>query len=459
MKALWQRQSIRRRLIWQLLLVAGLLAGLLYYSIRSVANVAVEQTQDRILGAATLAIAEELRGGDEGIEIDIPYSAFSMLGAMGDDRIFYRIEVNGAVVTGYDELPRPAVAPSGLDPVYYSARFRDASVRIAAVGRQVLVDARPVEVLILVAQTRSVHESIVSGLGNRAAVLGIGFFMLAALLAVLMARSVLQPVGDLADAVTRRGPQDLRPVRRAVPEELQPLVLALNGFIGRLSGALSRTETFIAEAAHYIRTPLATLRAQSEIALRQTEDEAAKDQLRRIIRLADNTARSASQLLDHAAVIYRTDQRSDEALALDRVAHEICDAFRPSAELKDITLGLDVVDEVSVRADRLLIETVLRNLLDNAIKYSAEDEDITVAISRQDAHAVIEVCDRGRGLNGVPLDALGQRFERGSNVQDVVGSGLGLAIVLEVARVYGGQLELNERDGGGTCARFSLPSD
>ncbi|WGW03601.1 sensor histidine kinase [Tropicibacter oceani] len=450
--------SIRRRLTAQLLVVAAVLAGLLFYSIRTVADVAVEQTQDRILGAATLAIAEELRGGQDGIVIDIPYSAFSMLGALGNDRIFYRIEVNGELATGYADLPLPPTLPSGLDPEFYDSRYLGYAVRVAAVSRSVLVAGKTVPVLIVVAQTRSVQESIVAGLTNRALLLGLGFFGLAALLAVAMARSVLQPVNDLAGAVTRRGPQDLRPVKRQVPEELGPLVNALNGFIGRLSGALSRTETFIAEAAHYIRTPLTTLRAQSEIALRQTESDETKEHLRKIIRLADNTARSASQLLDHAAVIYRTDQRSDEALALDQVIADIVEAFRPSAEMRDIELGYHRPDTaVTIAADRLLIETVIRNLIDNAIKYSDELGAVEVALSAADGFARITVSDRGRGLGGMKLEALGNRFERGGNVQDVIGSGLGLSIVTEVARAYGGTLELTERKGGGACACFSLP--
>ncbi|WP_425101548.1 sensor histidine kinase N-terminal domain-containing protein [Tropicibacter sp. S64] len=450
--------SIRRRLTAQLLVVAAVLSGLLFYSIRTVADAAVEQTQDRILGAATLAIAEELRGGAEGIDIDLPYSAFSMLGALGNDRIFYRVDVNGALATGYADLPLPDTIPSGLNPEFYNAVQLGYAVRVAAVGRSVLVEGRPVPVLVAVAQTRSVQDSIVAGLTNRALLLGAGFFLLAALLAVAMARSVLQPVGDLADAVTRRGPQDLRPVRRQVPEELGPLVNALNGFIGRLSGALSRTETFIAEAAHYIRTPLATLRAQTEIALRQSEDEAAREQLRKIIRLADNTARSASQLLDHAAVIYRTDQRSDEDMDLGRVTEGIVDGFRPSAELRDIDLDYIAPDApVTIAADRLLIETVIRNLIDNAIKYSSEFGEVSITLERTDTQAVLTVADTGRGLAGLRLDALGKRFERGGNVADVVGSGLGLAIVTEVAAAYGGTLDLTDREGGGACARFSLP--
>lgn len=452
------RPSIRRRMTWQLLVVAGLLAALLYLSTRIVAQDAVEQTLDRILGSATLAIAEELRSGPHGIDVDIPYSAFSMLGAMGDDRIFYRIAVEDRLLTGYDDLPGPGEPPTGLEPAFYSTNYQGEPVRVAAVRRSLLVDAAPATALVLVAQTRSAQESIVAGLANRAALFGFGFFVTAALLAVLLVRSMLRPVDDLAGALTRRGPQDLRRVDRRVPAELDPMVAALNGFIGRLAGALSRAETFIAEAAHHIRTPLAALRAQSEIALNTTRDEAEKARLRKIVRLADDTARSASQLLDHAAVMYRTDQRSDQSQDLVRLVEGICDAFRPAAELRDLAISVRAPAlPVEIRADRLLVETVVRNLVDNAIKYSDEEGTIEVEVGADRGRATIEVRDRGRGLGGSRPAEIGKRFERGRNVGDVVGSGLGLAIVGEVAAVYGGTVELTERKGGGTCARFSMP--
>lgn len=459
MKPLAITNSIRGRLIVMLLIAAAFLSGLLYYAIRTVAETAVEQTQDRILGSAALAIAEEVRGGQDGVEIDIPYSAFSMLGATGNERVFYRIDVSGTPVTGYDGLQAPQSLPRGVAPEFYSSVFEGETVRVAAVSRAVLVAGQNVPALVLVAQTRTEQAQIVERLANRAAGLGLGFFVVAAVLAVLTARAVIQPVNNLADAVTRRGPQDLRPVVRNVPDELRPMVNALNGFIGRLSGALSRTETFIAEAAHYIRTPLTTLRAQSDIALHHTDDPKTKEYLRKIIRLADDTARSAGQLLDHAAVVYRTDQRSDEQIDLISMAQTVADAFRPSAELREIDLKLEHEHDqpIHVLADPILLETVLRNLLDNGIKYSWPEQTVHFRVSVENGYGVVEITDNGRGLNGQTTRSLTQRHARGTNVGDVVGSGLGLAIVKEVAGAYGGTFELKPTNTGGTCARFSLP--
>lgn len=450
--------SLQRRLLLQLLASAALLSGLLYLSVRSVADTAAETSQDSILGAATLSVAGEIRGGNDGAQIDLPYDTFAMLGAVGDDRIFYRILVAGETATGYDALPLPDAVPQGLSPIFYSRRFEGETVRIAAVERVVLAEHRPVPVLVLVAQTQTAKAAIVAQLANRAAALGLGFFLVASVLALLTTRSVIGPVRRLAQAVERRGPQDLRPVSRPVPGELVPLVEALNRFIARLAAALARTETFIAEAAHHIRTPLATLRAQTEIALHESDAPATRASLRAILRSVDDSARATGQLLDHAAVIYRADQRSDTTIDLAALCADLVDSLRPGAELKDIALILALPDQpAQIIGDRLLIESAIRNLVDNALKYSGRDTEVEISLAATTTHARLVVRDRGRGLGGATEAHLARRFRRGDNASDVVGSGLGLTIVRDVARAHGGSFRIRDREGGGTCAELSLP--
>ncbi|WP_415182386.1 sensor histidine kinase [Phaeovulum sp.] len=454
--------SLRKRLVLQLLALAAALAVLLYVTVRTIAGDAAEETLDGVLGAATLAIADELRGGDDGVSIDLPHEAFSILGSISQDRIFYRIAVGATTVTGYDDLPAPeSKAGIGLPaPVFYTLPYRETQVRIAAVERVVLAGNAPVAVTVtvMVAQTRSGQDAIAERVANRAAGLGLGVFALAAMLSMLTAGSVLRPIDRLAEVVGRRGPRDLRSVDHPSPTELMPLVTALNGFIARLRAALSRTETFITEAAHHIRTPLATVRAKAEIALRRAETEEARDTLRAVIRAVEESARSASQLLDHATVVYRSDRPAREPVDLGALIAGVVRSFAPTAELKDLTIRTVMPDTtVTIPGDRLLLESALRNLMDNAVKYSPPDEEITLSLRTDDTMAWVSVADRGRGLSGVAQAALTQRFARGGNVGDIVGSGLGLTIVDEVAAAHSGRLDLNERDGGGTCATLYLP--
>ena len=450
--------SLRRRLVLQMLALAAVLAIMLFFAVRSAANQAAEATQDAILGSATTAIAEQLRGTEDGVDIDLAYSTFSMLGAMGQDRLFYRIVMQGQTVTGYDDLPLPEITPASLQPEFYTLPYRDAEVRIAAVSRNVVVANQSVQVLVLVAQTRFGQKAIADLMANRAALFGLGFFVLAIPLSLLSAQSVFGPINRLAEAVGRRGPRDLRPVRHPTPKELAPLVGALNGFVARLRGALSQTETFIAEAAHHIRTPLSTVRTEAEIALRQSANEETRKRLRSIIRAVEESGRSASQLLDHAMVLYRSDQLEEQDVDLSRITQSVSRTFGPTADLKDVTLTVTGTDTpVMTRGDRLLIEAALRNLVDNAIKYSPSDSHVSVALTEENGRAVLRVTDQGRGLSGASPAKLTGRFARGDNVADVVGSGLGLTIVTEVSDALNGSFALTQLETGGTCASLSLP--
>jgi two-component system sensor histidine kinase TctE len=450
--------SLRRKLVLQFLAVAAVVAVALFFAVRVTADRAAEAAQDAVLGAATIALSEGLRAEEDGLDLDLPPTTFSMLSAMGEDRVFYRVTLGSDTVTGYGDLPLPATLPPGALPEFYDASYLDTPLRLAAVTRSMLVDGRQVTALAVLGQTRFGQRAIADSIARRAALLGVGFFLLAVPLSLWAARSILGPVGRVTEAVARRGPHDLRPVNQSVPRELGPLIGALNGFILRLRGALSRTETFIAEAAHHIRTPLSTVRTEAEIALRQTQEEPTRVRLRSVIRSVEESSRSAGQLLEHALVLYRTDRVDRSEFDLAAVVTALVEAFRPTAELRDIALALDLrAGEVPVIGDRLMIEAALRNLVDNAIKYSDADGTVDVGLTVAEGSAQVTVSDRGRGLGGASLADLATRFRRGGNVTDVVGSGLGLTIVTEVAEASGGSFSLSPRDGGGTCAVFSLP--
>lgn len=437
-------------------MAAGLAVGL-YLAVRIGAERASEATLDAVLGAAAQGLAEEMRAGEGGLVIDLPPATLSMLAAMGEERIFYRVDLGGATVTGYDDLPLPGQLPTALSPVFYTVPFRQVDVRVAAVARSIRVDGRTEKALVLLGQTREGQQTIAARLGNRAAGLGLLVFLAAIPASLIVARGLIAPVDRLAEAVGRRGPRDLRPVRHPAPKELQPFVTALNSFIGRLRGTLSQTETFIAEAAHHIRTPLAVMRNEAELALRQSAEEATRSRLRGLIRSADDAARSAGQLLDHATVLYRADQADWARLDLAAMVEAVAVRLEAAAGMKDIALKLDLQGPLPAEGDAVLVEAALRNILDNAIKYSPAETEVRIEACREGDAALVRVMDRGRGLADIPADRLKRRFRRGPNVGDVIGSGLGLTIVEEAAQAMGGAFDLTAREGGGTCASLLLP--
>lgn len=452
-----RRGSIRRRLTLLLACIAALLSALSWAMVTGFAQQAAERTQDNVLAASTTTIAETLRSEQGEIRLELPYSAFSMLGAIGQDRVFYRVSAAGALLTGYDDLPgQPQpLAPGTLR--FDTATYRGEEIRMASLTRVVLAGARPVPVTVTVAQTRQGVALIWSDLSRTAALFAVVFFVVAVGLSAIAARASLRPLNEIAAAVSRRGPSDLRPLRRPAPEELAPLMTALNRLMDRLGQSIRRSEDFIAEAAHRVRTPLATVRAQAEIALRTVGDETERQRLRGIIRAVDESSRSTGQLLDHATVAFRADDLARDPVDLGDLVRQTAAALEPTAAMKDIALRINAAP-ARVAGDPVLLDNALRNVLDNAIKYSPEDTTVSLDVTCTGPEAHIRVRDQGPGLGDGPVEALTERFRRGPNVAGIVGSGLGLTIASDVLRAHGGRLELQTaKEGTGACVTLVLP--
>ncbi len=177
-----------------------------------------------------------------------------------------------------------------------------------------------------------------------------------------------------------------------------------------------------------------------------------------MIRATEESARSANQLLDHATVLFRADQRALDRVDLGAMVAALAERFAPTADLKDMEIALALPEApLETVGDAVLIEAALRNLIDNALKYSPAETRVDIALVAEDGFARLDVADRGRGLGGETQAALSQRFRRGGNVGGVVGSGLGLTIVSETVGAMGGRFSLSERKEGGTCATLWLP--
>jgi two-component system sensor histidine kinase TctE len=330
---------------------------------------------------------------------------------------------------------------------------------MVAITRTLSAGDQAQRVLVMVGQTRLGLAAISSKITTTATAIGVGFFIVATGLSVLAAQNALSPLDKLASAVSRRGPSDLRRLSQNTPSELTPLVDGLNSFISRLRGALTRSEDLIAEAAHRVRTPLATVRTQAEVIHRQMERPENRKALRDMIRAVDESSRSAGQLLDHAMVNFRTDQLETQRIDPSELLRDVIDRLSPTAELKDISITLALPDRpLSIDGDAILLQNAVRNILDNAIKYSPPETEITVALSGENP-CVLSFTDQGRGFGSADTERLTKRFSRGSNVDDVVGSGLGLTIADDVASAHGGQLEISSNTKGpGACVKLVLPS-
>ena len=452
------RQSIRRRLTLLLAAVAALLSLLSWGMVTALAREAVQRTQDNVLAASITAIAETLRSEQGEIRLELPYAAFAMLGAISEDRVFYHVMANDETLTGYADLPTTQAGQQG-QIMFDTGDYRGAAIRLATTTRVISTMDGPKLVTVTVGQTRDGAGAVAAELSQLAAILSVAFFAVAVALSAAVATTSLRPLNDIAAAVSRRGPSDLRPLQRPAPAELAPLMAALNRLMDRLRNSIRRSEDFIAEAAHRIRTPLATVRAQAEIALRAAPGNIEKERLRGIIRAVDESSRSAGQLLDYATVAFRAENLTRDRLDLAELAANTVASIEPTASMRDIRLQLDAMP-APIDGDAILLESAISNVLDNAIKYSPEETTVTLRIDRGPLEARLVVCDEGAGLGEEPFDSLTERFRRGVNTAGIVGSGLGLTIVAEVLAAHGGRLELassSNKERGGACVTLVLP--
>ena len=449
--------SIRRRLSALLTIVAGIIAIFLFFLIQSVARQIAQSSQDNILLASAISIIDSSRFNKGEFSIDLPYSSLSMLDTVTDERVFYSIKLDDQFLSGYKLLPQADVFKSN-NIAYLSSHFLDQDIRIVTVKRLFSINNQPVTLEVSVAQTLNGLTKTLASTRRVSLIVGVTFFLIAAILSFMLARSAVNPLARLTKSISKRGPKDLRPVAAPVPAEMVPLVSSLNTLMHRLEKSLTRSEDFITEAAHRVRTPLTVVRTQAEITLRQIDKPRNRKNLKEIIRAIDESSRAAGQLLDHAMVTFRADNLALEKVNICQLINDTVDRLSPLADLRDISLEVELLHQASVLGDPILLQNALYNIIDNAIKYSPIDSKVVTTISSINEKIQISVNDNGPGFNSDEPSKLIDRFQRGENVEGIIGSGLGLTIVHEVVEAHKGHLEIKNLVGGGACVSFLLPS-
>ena len=445
------QSSIRRRLVFLLLMGSATLAFLLYFVVQSVARQAAQESQDNILAASAVSILDGVKLVDGQTDVDMPYSSLSMLDSVTDERVFYAIYLDANLLTGYPELIK-LQTNTAMVPVFSFGTLFDVDVRIVTVKRQIGKN----EVFVSVAQTLNGQIKVLRNISSIALGVGFGFFVLSAILAFLIAESTIKPLNRLTLSVSRRGPDELRPVSAPVPSEMVPLVNSLNNFMTRLKLSLQRSEEFIAEAAHRVRTPLAVVRTRTEILLREAKTKKSKAELLEVLNAIDDSSRTAGQLLDHAMVSFRLDNLSEDEIEVQFLIKDVIDRISPLYDLKGIQIKKNSIQNCRVIGDSILLQNALHNVLDNALKYCSENDTITVTVKDISQNCIIEILDSGEGF---PENSalLTNRFTRGENTKGIVGSGLGLTIAKDVVEAHGGNITISNTEEGGACVTFTLP--
>ncbi len=441
--------SLRNRLALILTGGAAVLAAILFIVVRALATQVAQQGQDNILNASMSSILDTAIIRDGQVTLDFPYSSLSMLGTSADDRVFYAIYENGSLLSGYDDLQVPNMPAPDKDQ-FTTSTYNGDPIRVATGARTLIGSNGPRIVSVSIAQTQDALSATLNTISRNVALIGLGFFVLSSALALWAASVTSGQLHRLTRSVTRRGPQDLSPVTKAVPTEMGPLVGSLNTFMSRLDHTLTQSEDFIAEAAHRIRTPLATVRSHAEATLQRVEHTDNRTALQSMVRAIDESSRAAGQLLDHAMVTFRAENLETETVDLIDLLGELVQRMAPVADMKDITVTLQNDGPAVLSGDAILLQNALRNLIDNALKYAPAETAVVIDVSTTPSIS-IRVLDEGAGFAPDEIATLSGRFIRGKDTGNKVGSGLGLTIAKEVTTAHGGTMSLQNRPEGGAC--------
>ena len=418
---------------------------------------------DRALLEAALDISRQIRVINDRIYLDLPDVALQILRTRESGGFYYLVTgPKDEFVSGEPDLPQPlADTPETADRVrYYDADFRDLEVRAVALRAPVEPGTGRGAVQIHVAERVTARDEFARQIILRMA-LPQGILILLAGLAVWygVGRG-LAPLSTLRGEIESRSHRDLSALsEEQAPREVRPLIHAMNDLLARLGTAISAQQRFIADAAHQLRTPIAGLKTQTELALRQSQPGNAHETLRQLQTATEQSARLVNQLLSLAraepgAKLGHVVERVD----LARLARDTTTEWVPRALARSIDLGYDgETGAARIEGDPFLLRDMLGNLLDNAIRYTQRGGHVTVRVTGDSATVALSVEDNGPGIPGPERERVFERFYRvlGTGTE---GCGLGLAIVREIALSHRAGVELAAGAGGtGTVVRVAFP--
>jgi signal transduction histidine kinase len=258
----------------------------------------------------------------------------------------------------------------------------------------------------------------------------------------------LRPLNEIAGAIRRREAGTLEPLPEAgLPEEVAPMVSELNALLGRLREALERQKRFTADAAHELRSPLTALQLQLDMLARARSPEESRDALEALRAGMKRAGRLVEQMLTMARLEPQRESAKLADVALDALAAEVAGELEPLAEARKQELRLERLEPTSVHGDAQALHALVRNLVDNAIRYTPPGGVVRLSAFADDGRAALLVEDSGPGIPGAERARVFDRFYRvpGSSAE---GSGLGLAIVRQVAEAHGAEVMLDEGEEG-----------
>jgi len=460
------RGQLLRWLILPLVLLVALNAVSLYRDALEAADVAY----DRSLLSSTRALAERVSVQDGKVVANVPYVALDSFETDTLGRIYYKVTgLQGETVSGYDDLPPvPKNVPrTDLYPAlvrFYHATYNGERVRIAALLQPVYDDSMRGIALIQVGETLDARQALSRDI-LLSTLLRQALLVLAVAAMVWFAvRLVLRPLMLLKNEVETRALSDLSNIDPAlVHKEVRPLVAAMNGAMARTQDLIASQRRFIADASHQLRTPLAVLKTQAELALRENDPAAMRSIVSSIAGTTDGAIHLANRLLTLARIEHGGGIAATAPVSLAEVARQVGLELALPAVQKGIDLALeaDADEQTTVPGQALLLHELVSNLVDNAIRYTPVGGSVLLQVGRTGDDVTLAVSDSGPGIAAGDVDKVFMPFYRAQATLEANpgGTGLGLAIVRDIANLHGASIALDQTDGGhGLSVRLVFPA-
>ncbi|MCU0920458.1 MAG: sensor histidine kinase N-terminal domain-containing protein [Burkholderiaceae bacterium] len=435
-----------------------------------VAQSIADRPYDRDLGVVVRAIAQqasiEQLGGDTlpKVSLRMPAMAAELLRADDADNVYFQVlGTRGEFVAGDEGLPVPDESISKVGELQFrDETMRDDAVRVAYMWVALNGESADHAMLVQVAETLEKRSRLANEI-----IKGVIFpqFVILPLAVVLVWFALsrgIKPLSRLQQRIRKRESSDLSPIdERDVPDEVAPLVRAINELLGRLDQSIRTQKQFLADAAHQLKTPLAGLRMQAELAGREIDAGASdagslKKSLQQIAFSSQRAAHMVNQLLAMARAEDREQALRKQDLNLAGIVIETVRDFVPKAMDKRIDLGYegpDGADGVRLHGQPVLVREMVRNLVDNALQYTPAGGTVTarVVVDPFGQVVVLQVEDNGPGIAEAERELVFRPFYRPADTV-IDGSGLGLAIVREVAEQHGAEISVADAQARSVAA-------
>ena len=415
---------------------------------------------DRALEYDVGALAQLITVQHNRVQFSLPLPARELLRADDTDTVYYQVLGNrGEFLSGERDLPLPE--DEGTEPGAIKLRedeFHGSGIRVAYMWVPLgIPGGRPA--LVQVAETLDKRSVLASEIIKGVMLPQFVILPIAVLLVWLALVQAIKPLNQLEERIRARKPDDMSPLDTdVVPLEVVPLVSSVNDLLMRLKDSITTQKRFLADAAHQLKTPLAGLRMQADLALRaESSADDLKQSLRQIGRSSIRATHTVNQLLSLARAESRGNVLVREPCDLADLTMEVIRDSVPRAMDKGIDLGYEGADPgakgVMMQSNPTLLKELIRNLVDNAINYtpsSAEQPGIVTVRVLTDPFSgtlVLQVEDSGPGIAPSERELVFQPFYRVLGTE-ADGSGLGLPIVLEIARQHNASVEVNDTHPG-----------